>query len=177
MKNLAIAAMLALGLTASAQVNKNVTKETKTTTTTVNNGTEQKRLVKNETRTAQQELEFRDAESKKLNKDLTPTPVQVTQSTTISGDGIATQEIDRSSYYTMNGQRFQLSVDRNGYRISTDNNPNYGMLRRTSNNNYIYRSGNSTSYGYFNKDGNLVVETYDDKTDGVTVQTFTVQKP
>lgn len=177
MKNIAIAVMLALGLTATAQVNKNVTKETKTTTTTVNDGTQQKKLVKSETRSAQQQLELKDAESKKLNKDIAPTPVQVTQSTTISGDGIPTQEIDRSSYYVMNGQRFQLSVDRSGYRVSTDSNPNYGMLRRTSNNNYIYRSGNTTSYAYFNQDGNLVVESYDDKTDGVTVQTFTVQKP
>ncbi len=177
MKNLAIVMMFALGLTASAQVNKNITKETRTTTTTVNNGTEKKKLVKNETRSAQQELEFKDAESKKLNKDLAPTPVAVTSSTTISGDGIPTQEIDRSSYYTMNGQRYQIITDKTGYRISTDSDQNHGVLRKTSDNNYIYRTANTTSYGHFDRDGNLVLETYDDKTDGVTVQTFTRVKP
>ncbi len=177
MKKLAIIVMLGFGLTVSAQVNKNVTKESTTTVTKVNDGTAERKIVKTESRTAQQNIELQNAESNELNKNIKPTPVQVTQSTTLSGDGIPTQEIDRSSYYTMNGQRFQFSTDRGGYRVTTGNNQNVGVLRKTSNNNYIYRNGNTTSYGYFDRDGNFVVETYDDKTDGVTVQTFSRVKP
>jgi hypothetical protein len=177
MKNIVLALALAIGLSVNAQVNKNVTKETTTKRTTVNNGREVKSSEVNQTRTAQQELDFKDAESNKLNKDLTPTPVAVTTSTTISGDGIPTQEIDRSSYYTLNGQRYQFVTDKTGYRVISGDNQNFGSMRRTSNNNYIYRSGASTSIGYFDKDGNFVVETYDDKTDGVTVQTYSRVRP
>lgn len=178
MKNIVLALALAIGLSVNAQVNKNVTKETTTKRTTVNDGKSVKSSEVNQTRTAQQELDFKDAESNKLNKDLKPTPVAVTTSTTVSGDGIPPQEIDRSSYYTMNGQRFQFVSDNNtGYRVISGDNQNFGKMRKTSNNNYIYRSGSTTSIGYFDKDGNFVVETYDDKTDGVTVQTYSRVKP
>lgn len=178
MKNIVLALALAFGLSVNAQVNRNVTQETTTKRTTVNNGVQGVKSTEvNQTRTAQQELDFKDAESNKLNKDLRPTPVAVTTSTTVSGDGIPTQEIDRSSYYTLNGQRYQFVTDKTGYRVISGDNQNFGTMRRTSNNNYIYRSGTATSIGYFDKDGNFVVESYDDKTDGVTVQTYSRVRP
>ena len=176
MKNIAIMIMLSLGLTATAQVNKNVTKETKTTTVTVDDGDEKKKVVKTEKTDATQNIELKDAKSKKLNKDVKPTPVQVNSTTTISGDGIPAQQVERTSYYEMNGRKFRFVTDKTGYRIFTPDNTDYAVLRRTSNNNYIYRTGNRTSIAYFDANGNLVVETYDDKTDGVTVETYTVVK-
>jgi hypothetical protein len=173
MKNIALITMLALGITLNAQVNKNVTKETTTTTTTVNDGQKPRTIVKTEKTEAQQNIELKDAESKKLNKDVKPTPVQVTSSTTVSGDGIPTQEIDRSSYYQMNGQNYRFVTDKTGYKISAPDNTDYGILRKTSNNNYIYRTKDRTSVGYFDANGNFVLETYDDKTDGITVETYT----
>lgn len=173
MKNLIITSLLlAFSITLSAQ-NKNVQKETKTTTVTVNDGTKAKKVVKTERTEAQQDIKLKDAKSRKLNKDIQPTPVHVNSSTTISGDGIPLQEIDRSSYYEMNGRRFQFVSDKTGYRIILPDNENYGVLRRTSNNNYIYRTKDRTSVGYFDKNGNFVVETYDDNTDGVTIETYT----
>ncbi|PHK24351.1 hypothetical protein VF13_42915 [Nostoc linckia z16] len=172
MKNLAIAAMLAVSLGAAAQVNKNVTRETTTTTVTVNNGSETKQLVKNETTSAQQNIALKDAESKKLNKDIQPTPVQVTKTTTVSGDGI-TPQIGQATYYRMNGRNYMFVTDNSGYKISTPDDLGYGTLRKTSNNSYIYRTKNGTSVGYFNADGDFVVESYNDNTDGVTVETYT----
>lgn len=171
MKNLAVIILLSLGLSVSAQ-NKNVTKESKTTTVTVNDGTQAKKMVKTERTDAVQNVELKDAESKKLNKDVKPTPVQVTSSTTVSGDGIRTQEIDRSSYYQMNGQNYQFVSDKTGYRIYNPDKSDAGVLRKTSNNNYIYRTKDRTAVGYFDANGNFVVETYDDKSDGVTVETY-----
>ena len=173
MKNIALVIMLALGVSLNAQVNKNVTEETKTTRTTVNNGEGTRTVVKTEKTEAQQNIELKDANSKKLNKDVKETPVQVSSTTTISGDGIATQEIDRTSYYQMNGQNYRFVTDKTGYRISSPDNTDYGILRKTSNNNYIYRTKDRTAVGYFDASGNFVVETYDDKTDGVTVETYT----
>jgi len=165
--------MLAFGLTLSAQVNQNVTKESKTTTVTVNDGTAPKKVVKTEKTEATQQIELKDASSKKLNKDIQQTPVQVNASTTISGDGIATQEVDRSSYYQLNGQNFHFVTDNSGYKITAPDNSNIGVLRRTSNNNYIYRTKDRVSVGHFDANGNFVLESYDDKTDGVTVETYT----
>ena len=168
MKNIAVMIMLALGLTLNAQVNKNVTEESKTTTVTVDNGTgKPKKVVKTENTNAVQNIELQDAESKKLNKDLKRTPVQVNTSTTVSGDGIPT-------YYETNGHRYIFVPDKNGFKVSSsDDVNNTGVLRRTSNGQYIYRSGDRTSLGYTDANGNFVIETYDESTDGVTVETYT----
>lgn len=172
MKTIAAVIMLSLSLSLSAQVNKNVTKETKTTKVTVNDGANPKSVTKTETRNASQDIELKDADSKKLNKDVQPTPVQVTATTSVSGDGVPTQ-INQTSFYTMNGQRYQFVTDANGYKIASPTNVNHGTLRKTSNNNYIYTTGTTTSVGYFDGNGNFVVETYDKSSDGVTVETYT----
>ncbi|MBC8645012.1 hypothetical protein H9W95_16205 [Flavobacterium lindanitolerans] len=45
-------------------------------------------------------------------------------------------------------------------------------MRATTTNSYIYRGKNQTSIGYFDTNGNLVVETYDDKSDKVSIETY-----
>ena len=166
MKNIAIAIMLALGLSATAQ-NKNVTKETTTTKVTVNDGSgKPKTVTKTQTATSNQNIELKDADSKKLNKEANYTDEQVSASTTIQGDGIPT-------YYDLNGERYIFVTDKTGYKIASPSDKNYGIVRKTSNGQYIYRTKDATSIGYFDGSGNFVIETYDDKTDGVTVQTYT----
>jgi hypothetical protein len=166
MKSLAIAILLAAGLSATAQVNQNVTKESTTTTVKVDDGTgKPKKITKTETTEAKQNIELKDADSKKLNKDMKATPVQVSQSTTIKGDGIPT-------YYELNGERYVFVTDRDGYRISSPAVKEYGIVRKTSNGQYIFRTKTGTSIGYFDENGNFVVENYDDATDGFTKETY-----
>ncbi|MFP9098312.1 hypothetical protein ACLI09_04600 [Flavobacterium sp. RHBU_24] len=166
MKTLAVAILLAAGFSATAQVNQNVTKESTTTTVTVNNGTgKPKKITKTETTEAKQNIELKDADSQKLNKEVKQTPVQVSQSTTIKGDGIPT-------YYELNGERYVFVTDHDGYRISSPSVKEYGLVRRTSNGQYIFRTKTGTSVGYFDGNGNFVVETYDDATDGFTKETY-----
>lgn len=178
MKNFAITILLAVGLSATAQVNKNVTNETTTTTVTVNDGTgTPKKLVKTKNTQAVSELELKDAESKKLNKEAYETAPQVQSSTSVVRDEGFNARIGQISNYQMGGKDYIFVTDKGGYRITTPDNVEYAKLRRTRNNQYIYRSNTVTSVGYFNNEGNFVVETYDDKNDGVTVETFTkVQK-
>ena len=168
-----VAFIIIFGLSASlhAQVNKNVTEETKTTTVTVDNGSEKKKMVKTEKTERAQDIEFKNANSKELNKDIKETPVKVTKSETISGDGIPTQ-MGSTTYYTMDGKNYSFVKDKSGYKISTPKNTNYGVLRETSNGNYIYKTENKTSFGYFDADGNFVVETYDNDGDGVIVEKY-----
>ncbi|KOS05352.1 hypothetical protein AM493_04380 [Flavobacterium akiainvivens] len=169
MKNIAIAILLSLGLSATAQ-DKNKTEEIKTTTVTVNDGTgKPKKVTKTETVTSNQNIQLKDADSKKLNKEATYTNQEVSRSTTISGDGVPT-------YYSLNGEQYIFVTDKSGYKIASPNDRNYAVVRKTANGQYIYRTKDSTSIGYFNDNGDFVVETYDDKADGITIQTFTKQK-
>ncbi|MFP9113150.1 hypothetical protein ACLI1A_04365 [Flavobacterium sp. RHBU_3] len=166
MKKIALLVLLSAGFTVAAQT-QNITKESTTTTVTVNNGTgKPKKITKTETTEARQNIELKDADSKKLNKDMKPTPVQVSSSTTIQGDGIPT-------YYELNGEKYIFVTDKGGYKISSDADTKYGVVRRTSTGQYIYRTKNATSIGYFDEKGNFVVERYDDNTDGIMVETYT----
>jgi hypothetical protein len=174
MKNFAITILLAVGLSATAQVNQNVTKESTTTTVTVNDGTgAPKKLVKTQNTEAVSELELKDANSKKLNKEAYETTPQVTSSTSVVRDEGFNAKIGQISNYQMGGKDYVFVTDKGGYRITTPDNVEYGKLRRTSNNQYIYRTKTGTSVGYFDAAGNFKVETYNDGTDGVTVETYT----
>ncbi len=175
MKTIMLSA-LALIATASLQAqNKNVTEVKKTTVTTVKDSEGEKKFQKTQDVKEVQNIEFQNAESNALNKEMKSTPVQVTSTTSVTNpDGTTrTVDMDRSAYYTSDGKRFQLTLDPAGYVISTDGNKKLGILRATSTNSYIYRGNDQTSIGYFDTNGNLVVETYDDKTDKVRVQTYT----
>ena len=51
-----------------------------------------------------------------------------------------------------------------------------GILRKTSNNNYIYRTDDKISFGYFDEEGNLILETFDYKNDKITMEKYVVEK-
>ncbi|RTY95231.1 hypothetical protein [Flavobacterium sp. GT3R68] len=173
-----ILGMSAFLLTLNIQAqNQNVKTEVKTTTTTVKDSEGEKKLVKKEEIKEVQNIELQDADSKVLNKDMKETPVQVTATTAVTANGVTRViDVDRSAYYNYNGGKYQVAVDKTGYTMFSPSGKKAAILRRTSNNNYIYKTKNNTSFGYFDANGNLVLETYDDKTDKVTVTTYNVIK-
>lgn len=158
--------------------NTNVKGETKTTTTTVKDSKGETKIVKTEEIKEVQEIEFEDANSTKLNKDMKPTPVKVTTTNEVSVDGETKYiDVDRSSYYELNGTKYEIKTDNKGYILLNKNKKSAnGILRRTSNNNYIFRSKNKVSVGYFDKNGNLVLETYDPKTDSMIMEEYVITK-
>lgn len=157
--------------------NNNVKSEVKTTVTTVKSSDGQKKSVKTQEIKEVQKIELKDAESNALNKERKETPVEVTAITSITTNGVTNiVDIDRSAYYDLNGQKYEVKLAESGYTIYQPNAEKAAVLRKTSNNNYIYSSKNKTSYGYFDANGNLVLESYDDKTDKITVETFVIIK-
>lgn len=175
-KTLLTVALLIFTFTVSAQI-KDVTKETKTTTVTVNNGQKVDKIVKTTKTDAEQEIKFKDADSKKLNKDIIPTPVEVNSQTTITANGTTVAEIDRSSYYMMDGKNYHFVTDRaGGYRVASPTDVDYGTMRKASNNNFIFKHEGKTSIAHFDANGDLVVETYDDNGTGLIVQTYSLVK-
>ncbi|WP_413998835.1 hypothetical protein ACMDB5_13765 [Flavobacterium sp. W1B] len=172
-----------LGITAflfslnSQAQNKNVKSEVKTTVTTVKDSKGVKKSIKTQEVKEVQNIELKDADSNVLNKDVKETPVQVTATTAITADGVTKIiDVDRSAYYELNGQKYQVAIDKNGYNMFSPDGKEAAVLRKTSNNNYIYKAKNNTSFGYFDTNGNLVLETYDDMTDKVIITTYMIIK-
>jgi hypothetical protein len=165
-----------LSLTIQAQ-NQNVKSEVKTTITKVKDSEGEKQLIKTQELKEVQNIELKDADSNVLNKEIKESPVQVTATTAVTADGMTKViDVDRSAYYNLNGEKYQFTTDNSGYTMYLPNSKKAAILRRTSNNNYIYKSKNKTSYGYFDANGNLVLESYDDKTDKVTTETYVIIK-
>lgn len=158
--------------------NIDVKDETKTTTTTIKDSKGESKIVETEKTKEVQELEFENPNSSSLNKDVKPTPVNVTTTNEVRVDGQTKSiNIDHSSYYDLKGTKYEIKSDNNGYLLlnKKDNSSN-GLLRKTSNNNYIFTSKNRVSIGYFNEKGNLILETYDPKTDRMILEEFVITK-
>lgn len=153
--------------------NTNVTETSKTTVTTVKDSEGEKKLVRTQNTSETQNIQFQNAESNELNKDQVATPVQVTSTTKITAPDGTTRivDVDRSAYYTFGDRKYQVAVDNIGYTIM-DENEKAGVLRQLSNNTYIYKTKDGTSVGYFDQDGNLILNTYDDKTDNVRTEIY-----
>ncbi len=172
--------MFALLLSISGQAqNTNKKTEVKTTTTTVKDGKGEKKIVKTEETKEVQDIKLESAKPGTLNIPMKNNQeVDVTKKTQVSVNGV-TQfiDVDRSAYYTSNGQKYQVALDNSGYTMTLPDTQGRAILRRTSNNNYIFKNNDKLSVGYFDADGNLVLETYDEKTDTVVLEKFIVVKP
>lgn len=165
--------MLAVFVSAGALAqNTNVTKTSKTTVTTIKDSDGEKKLVRTQNVDQQQKIEFQDAESNALNKDVKATPVQVVSSTQVMLPDGTTRvvDVDRTAYYTMGEHEYKVYLDNKGYAMVGKENQNKAVLRHLSDNSYIYKAGDKISVGHFDQDGNLVLQSYDDKTDEIKVE-------
>ncbi len=155
--------------------NTNVTDVSTKTVTTVKDSEGEKKLVKSKNTKEVQNVEFQNADSKELNKDVKPSQVNVTSTTSITGpDGTTrTVDVDRSAYYSLGGNKMRFAMDPAGYTITNPAGQREAIMRRTSNNSYFYRTKDKTSLGYFDNAGNFVLETYDEKNDKITVEVLT----
>lgn len=178
MKTLFIGTTLFLfAVTIQAQ-NTNVKDATKTTTTTISTSDGDKTYVKKENTREVQNVELKEEKPNTLNIETKDSPVQVTTTTKITNpDGTTrTVDIDRSSYYLLKGKKYKVALDANGYRMLSEDKKTAAFLRKTTTNSFIYKSGTKTAIGYFDMNGNLVLESYNPKTDDVTYETYTVVK-
>lgn len=156
---------------------KNVKSEVTTNITTVKNSDGKKEVIRTKEIEEVQRIELKDADSKVLNKEIKESPVEVTATTRITENGVTKViAVDRSAYYNLDGVKYQVASDKSGYAMFAPDGERAAILRRTSNNNYIYKAKDKTSYGYFTADGNLVLENYDEATDTVTITTYNVEK-
>ena len=156
MRKLMIVLALAAFTSAFAQENKNKTKETVVTKTTVTDAKGTQTSSKSISNTSKQVIGLDKSESNKVNQNIVMQPMQV----------------DTEVSYGFEGNRFQFinQKDEDGFRLMTvrDNakNEEYAIIKpSTQNGYYIISKDGQSSFGYFNDDGNFVVERYDPKTD------------
>lgn len=174
MKNtlkIALALLLSAGLQAQ---NTNVTDVTKKTVTTIKDSDGEKKVVKEEKIQKRQKIELQNEASDVLNKDMKNSPVETVSTTTVTNPDGTTRTVatDRSSTYEFDATFYTLTLDPSGYVVTNANNEKIGLLRATTTNSYIFRGEDSISIGYFDINGDMVLETYDENSDQVTTRTF-----
>ena len=177
MKTIALGMFAFLLSTGMQAQNQNKKTETVTTITTVKDDKGEHKLVKKEKIQEVQDIKLKDVPQGTLNTDIQPSATQVTATTKVSVDGQDRYiDVDHSAYYSYNGEKYQVALDKVGYSMTTSNNSKPNYLRRTSNNNFIYRNNDKFSIGHFDANGNLVLETYDEKSDKINVEVYDLQK-
>ncbi|MDI9311058.1 MAG: hypothetical protein QM535_12655 [Limnohabitans sp.] len=156
---------------------QNTQTETKTTTSNVKDSQGEHKTVKKEITKGVQKIELGQEKSNTTNIPTIDSPVVITTTTKVTNpDGSTrTVNIDRSAYYESNGRKYKLELDAYGYVMSYGNSKP-ALLRKTSTNSYIYQLKNKIAIGYFDSNNNLIIETYDNKSDKVSVEKFLVIK-
>jgi hypothetical protein len=177
MKKILVIPFLILGTMCMQAQNKNVSKETETKTTTVKTSEGEKKIVTtNETKEVQN-VELEDAKANSLNINMKQSPVMVTKTRELSIDGETKyRDIDHSAYYLFNGEKYEIKGDEYGYLITNSDSEINSYLRKTSNNNYLFVKDGQVSAAYFDSEGNLIIDTYNQQTDRITTEKFKVAK-
>lgn len=178
MKSLILTTLLSFSTLNIVAQNKNVQKETKTVTKTIKDSKGEQKIVKTIETEETQNVELALSEQKGKNIPIKEeAKVDVTKTTKIKIDGETKFiDVDQSAYYNLNGTKYQIIQKGNGYSMMNAANSETGVLRKTSNNNYIFRSKDKVSFGYFDNEGNLILETFDYKNDQITMEKFTIEK-
>ncbi len=138
--------------TAFAQENKNEKKETVVTKTAVKSEKGTEVSTKAVTNTEKQVITLADTDANQTNQTMVTEPAEISSDVNYGYDG--------------NRFKFINQKDENGYRLMTvkDNatQEEYAIIKPTSQKGYYILSKDGTSsFGYFNTDGNFVVERYD----------------
>lgn len=177
MKNLITVALVLLVTFSLQAQNKNILKATETKTTTVKNSQGEKKIISKNEIKEEQKIELEEAKPNTLNIPMKESPVIVTETTELSVDGKTKfVDVDHSAYYMYNGKKYQVKGDEFGYSLSDGASKKNSYLRKTSNNNYLFINEGKISSAYFDQEGNLVIDTYNEKTDRITTVKYTVSK-
>ncbi len=158
--------------------NINSKSEVKTVTTTIKDSKGEKVIVKSQESNEVQKIALENEKPNTLNIPIKESPVDVTTKTKIMVDGITkTIDINHSAYYSMGGMKYHIVLYDTGYELMNSTNGFSGLLRKTSNNNYIFKNKDQYAIGYFDGEGNLILEIYNEKDDRIIQEKYRIVKP
>lgn len=166
MKKILMILALAAITTGFAQENKNTRKETTITKTAVKDNQGVNVTSKAVTTDKVQRIELKADKNNQVNQEMVMSPAKINTDVTYGFEG--------------NRFKFLSQKDHDGYRLMTvkDNKTQeeYAIIKPTSQNGYyIYSQNGKSSFGYFNDEGNFVVESYDPKTDAMVNQIYKLE--
>jgi hypothetical protein len=159
---------LAAYTTSFAQVDKNTAKkkETVITKTAVKSEKGTDVSTKTVSQTSKQALTLDNTDANQTNQSVVLEPIKM--NTDVS--------------YSYDGNRFIIlnQKDKDGYRMinvkDNETQEEYAIIKPTSQNGYyIMSKEGKTSFGYFNTEGNFVVERYDSNVDAVVSDIYKLQ--
>ncbi|WP_146193460.1 hypothetical protein [Flavobacterium sediminis] len=177
-KTMMLSVLFLSGFTLFAQ-NTNVLKETETTITTIKDSKGERKIEKVTEIKETQPVELEISEQKGKNIPMKESvPVNVATTTKVAVDGQTEYvDVDHSSYYMYNGEKYEIKNDEKGYIFYRNGKETNSILRKASGGYYLYIYKNDVSIARFDKNGDLVIESYDKKKDTVTIEKYTVLKP
>jgi hypothetical protein len=178
MKNLILVFALLIGTSIYAQDPvKDKMKETKVKTIKVEeNGKMVEKKVKVTTE-QEQKIKTKIDSNHYENSNRISTPIKVTKTISIDNDNDPFYDSETNlMYYTSKENDYEFSRNKSGFVIMTsdgDKNTMFGNARLTSNKRYyLLNTNNYSGIGYFNAEGDFVVEYYDDVLGAMVIQTF-----
>ena len=183
MKNLIYLSVMLLCSGIMAQERpKEIKQETVVKTVKVNDGeTISEKKFKVVTREeADVELDENDAE--KVNQNRVMSNVKVKKTVSIDNDTDDDYETQSSvMYYKLGEDNYKFEPNKNCFEIvysnNTSDNERMGSAwNSNSKGHYIINGKSGNGIGYFDNDGNLVVEYYDKTTNKVETKTYTIKK-
>ncbi len=164
-----------------AQEKKPVDKmeETKTTTTTINkNGEKVSENTVKVTTKKEQEVKTVQRNGNTPDGDKIDTPIKVTKTIEISSESDPfNNSNDKIVYYNYNDEKFTFTPVNNGFSMTLPENSSYGQARKSASNHfYLMTIKGHPGVGYFDNDGNFVVEYYDSDNDTMVMQSYEMNK-
>ncbi|RMA64492.1 hypothetical protein [Ulvibacter antarcticus] len=147
-----------------AQENKNEKKETVVTKTKVTDNMGTDVATKSVTKTEKQVIALQSGDENKTNQEIVMLPANVNTEVDYSNEGI----------------NYTFEQDDRGYRMITGNGTDdindYAILRpSTQKGYYIISQDGNNSFGYFDNDGNFVLESYNAVDDTVTSTVYQLE--
>lgn len=170
-----VLSLMSVGLYAQ---NLNIKSETKTEVTKVKDSKGVKEVEKKVVTKEYQDVKVDDSKRHGKNgknmPQVTTNPVEVVETTSVSVDGdVKYMDVDRSAYYMNNGIKYELKRNARGYTFHGGKGTNNGLLRKTSDNHYIFVNKGEMSVAHFDANGNLVIDTYDKESDSIKTVVYT----
>ena len=165
MKKILLIFALAVYTTCFAQNDKNKNETTKTTTTKTyvkdSKGVDVK--TKEVTKSKDQVIALKNTSADKTNYSTIMLPT----------------DVNTDVYYSNNNINFLFQDEDNGYKMMAikENSKNeFATIRPSSQKGYyIYTKDGESSFGYFNQNGNFVVEKYDPDTDAIVTTIYKLE--
>jgi transcriptional regulator of aromatic amino acid metabolism len=89
-------------------------------------------------------------------------------------------KLEESTTFSTGSQNYTIQPDKNGYQMMVNEENGmkkmYGKIRKMPNRDgYILVKENENSFGYFDENGNFIVESYDPVSDSVILKKYTIE--